>query len=128
MIFISKTQQYFVIKLRLNVICLQEADTMIDILDRIIYFRNIKGWSEYQLAEQSGIAQSTINSWYRKHLLPTVPSLDKICQAFGITLSQFFAETDEIPMLTNAQKQLVSASCHLNEQQLQQLILFIETL
>ena len=101
---------------------------MIDILDRIIYFRNIKGWSEYQLAEQSGIAQSTINSWYRKHLLPTVPSLDKICQAFGITLSQFFAETDEIPMLTNAQKQLVSASCHLNEQQMQLLILFIMTL
>ena len=128
MIFISKTQQYFVIKLRLTVIYLQEADTMVDILDRIIYFRNIKGWSEYQLAEQSGIAQSTINSWYRKHLLPTVPSLDKICQAFGITLSQFFAETDEIPMLTNAQKQLVSASCHLNEQQIQQLILFIETL
>lgn len=31
-----------------------------NVLDKIIELRNAKGWSEYQLAEESGMAQSTI--------------------------------------------------------------------
>lgn len=61
-----------------------------DVLARIIELRDARGWSEYQLAEKSGMAQSTISSWYRKRMLPTIPSLEKICDAFDITLAQFF--------------------------------------
>lgn len=68
---------------------------MIDVLERITAYRTQKGWSEYQLAEKSGLTQSTISSWYRKNLVPSIPSLEKICKAFGITLSQFFAESQE---------------------------------
>ena len=67
---------------------------MIPVLDRITHYRDQKGWSEYQLATESGLTQSTISSWYRKKLLPSIPSLEKICNAFGITLSQFFAESE----------------------------------
>ena len=56
---------------------------MINILDRITSYRTKKGWTEYQLAEESGLTQSTISSWYRKNLVPSIPSLEKICQAFG---------------------------------------------
>ena len=31
---------------------------------------------------------------YRKNMVLTIPSLEKICTAFGITLSQLFAEED----------------------------------
>ena len=65
---------------------------MIDVLERITYYRNLKNWSEYQLAENSGLTQSTISSWYRKDIYPTIPSLEKICNAFDITLSQIFAK------------------------------------
>lgn len=61
-----------------------------DVLDRIVTLREERHWTEYQLAEKSGLTQSTISSWYRKHMLPTIPSLIKICDAFEITLSQFF--------------------------------------
>lgn len=61
-----------------------------DILKRIVDLRTERNWTEYQLAERSGLTQSTISSWYRKNMLPTIPSLSKICDAFGITLSQFF--------------------------------------
>lgn len=59
-----------------------------DILKRIVDLRTERNWTEYQLAERSGLTQSTISSWYRKNMLPTIPSLSKICDAFGITLSQ----------------------------------------
>ena len=63
---------------------------MFDINERIIELRMERHWSEYQLAEKSGIGQSTISSWTRTKSMPTVPNLEKICNAFGITLSQFF--------------------------------------
>ena len=74
---------------------------MKDILAAITSYREARGWSEYQLAERSGLPQSTISSWYRKNMIPTIPSLEKICAAFGITLSQLFAEGETTVSLTN---------------------------
>ena len=78
-----------------------------DILTTITAYREARGWTEYQLAERSGLPQSTISSWYRKNMVPTVPSLEKICQAFGITLSQLFAEGEASVALTESQRTLL---------------------
>ena len=101
---------------------------MINVLDRITYYRKQKGWTEYQLAEHSGLTQSTISSWYRKDMLPNIASLDKICTAFGITLSQFFATDSDNFTLTPVQKQILDGVNHLNEEQQQTLSLFLQTL
>ncbi len=65
-----------------------------DILGKITEMRLEKGWTEYELAERAELAQSTISSWYRKKLIPSITSLKHICDAFGITLSQFFLESE----------------------------------
>lgn len=65
-----------------------------DILRRIVELRLEKGWTEYELAERSELPQSTISSWYRKNFVPSIPSLEHICDAFGITLSQLFQDGD----------------------------------
>lgn len=88
-----------------------------DILAVITTYRESRGWSEYQLAERSGLPQSTISSWYRKNMVPTIPSLEKICDAFGITLSQLFAEEDAPVSLTASQKQLLEKWSRLTEDQ-----------
>ena len=80
-----------------------------DILAAIAAYREERGWTEYQLAERSGLPQSTISSWYRKNMVPTVPSLEKICTAFGITLSQLFAEGDVPVSLTESQRRLLDS-------------------
>lgn len=67
-----------------------------DILKKISEMRIEKGWTEYELSERAGLTQSTISSWYRKNLIPSIPSLERICEAFGITLSQFFSGFDNI--------------------------------
>ena len=40
-------------------------------------------------------------------MVPTIPSLEKICAAFGITLSQLFAEGDAPVSLTESQRKLL---------------------
>ena len=90
---------------------------MKDILKAITAYREERGWSEYQLAERSGLPQSTISSWYRKNMIPTIPSLEKICAVYGITLSQLFAEGDTPVALTDAQKKLLERWARLDEDQ-----------
>ena len=90
---------------------------MKDILSVISEYREERGWTEYQLAEHSGLPQSTISSWYRKNMVPTIPSLEKICTAFGITLSQLFAAGDTPVSLTDSQQKLLARWSRLSEDQ-----------
>ena len=90
---------------------------MKDILAVILENREARGWTEYQLAERSGLPQSTISSWYRKNMIPTVPSLEKICQAFGITLAQLFAEQGTPVSLTESQVELLERWSRLSKEQ-----------
>ena len=64
---------------------------MTDILGLIRKNREARGWTEYQLAERSGLPQSTISSWYKK----------------GMTPSQFFADAEDRLALTPAQRALL---------------------
>ena len=68
-----------------------------DILGKIRRLQEERGWSENHLAEQAHLSQSTINSLYRKGNVPTIPTLEAICRAFGMTVSQFLAE-DSLPL------------------------------
>lgn len=99
---------------------------MNQVLNTILAHRNAGGWSEYQLAERSGLPQSTISSWYRKDIVPTVPSLKKICKAYGITLSQLFAEGDAPVALTDSQRKLLEGCSKLTEEQQNAVFLLIE--
>ena len=100
--------------------------TLKDILTVITQYRQARGWTEYQLAERSGLPQSTISSWYRKSMIPSIPSLEKICAAFGITLSQLFAEGDAPVSLTESQRELLEHWSKLSEEQQAVLLALIE--
>ena len=100
-----------------------------DILKRIVDLRKERNWTEYQLAERSGLTQSTISSWYRKNMLPTIPSLTKICDAFGITLSQFFLEDENTTTTLNEQQlSLMYYAAKLNSEQYEALLAFLKLL
>ena len=102
---------------------------MKDILEEINSLREKRGWSEYQLAESSGLPQSTISSWYRKNVIPSVSSLDRICNAFGITLSQLFSENGNLYYnLTEEQKRMLACLTKLDSSQRKALLVFLEKL
>ena len=68
-----------------------------DVLARIERERTRRRWTEYTLAKNSGIAQSTISTWYCRQLQPSIASIEKICRGLGITLSEFFEDDTQKP-------------------------------
>ena len=95
-------------------------------MEKITTLREERHWTEYQLAEKSGLTQSTISSWYRKNLLPTIPSLMKICEAFEITMSHFFLEnSNQSVVLNDRQMELLEAASKLDKEQMDALIKFL---
>ncbi len=100
-----------------------------DILNKITQLREERHWTEYQLAEKSGLTQSTISSWYRKNMLPTIPSLCKLCDAFGITISQFFLEDNSnVVQLDEKQLLLLNSAAKLDVEQYAALVDFLQKL
>ena len=65
-------------------------------------------WSEYRLALESGLSQSTVANIFNRNTTPSVATLEMICKGFGITLAQFFAEGNMVE-LTEDQLQLFKA-------------------
>lgn len=100
-----------------------------DILEKITKMRLERGWTEYELAERAGLTQSTISSWYRKNLIPSIPSLQHICDAYGITLSQFFIEDECFSeQLTKAQIEILNRWYRLTKDQQKKLADFLDTI
>lgn len=100
-----------------------------EILRKIVQLRTDKNWSEYRLSMETGIPQSTISSWFRKNVQPSVQSIASICQACGITLSEFFSSDENLTVeLTVEQKNLLDSFFVLSPEQQKALIAFLQTL
>lgn len=99
---------------------------MAQVLDIITKYRMAHGWTEYELSVRAGLPQSTISSWYRKKMTPSISSLEKICAAFDLTLAQFFAEEEAFSMLTADQNQLLEKWAILSAEQKQLVLQIID--
>ena len=63
-----------------------------NILERIDELRKERGWSVNYLAMEAELTQSTLNNLYIRKTDPKISTLRAICDAFGITLAEFFRE------------------------------------
>ena len=79
-----------------------------DINQKILKLCNERGWSIYNLSLETGITQSTLNSMFQRGNPPKIETLQCICIAFGITLSQFFLEEEQTELLTSKEQRLIS--------------------
>lgn len=87
------------------------------IIDRIEKLCEEKNLSRYRLAQKAGIAQSSLSTLLNRKSIPTIQTLEKICSGFDITLAQFFAAENEIPDLTDEQRELLDTWNNMNEQE-----------
>ncbi len=78
-----------------------------DIIAKIEKLKNERGWTDYELAQQSMVTQSTIASMKARSSPPKIDTLQAICNAFGITLAQFFLESEEIEVLSEQEKNIL---------------------
>ena len=63
-----------------------------NVLEKVKQLQNERGWSTYKLAYEAGLTQSTLSNMFARGTCPTVDTLEKICDAFGISLSEFFEQ------------------------------------
>ena len=62
-----------------------------DTHERLRQLLNERGWTEYRLAKNCGLSESTIGN-----TVPSLATLEAICKGFGITMAQFFAEGEMV--------------------------------
>lgn len=70
-----------------------------DTNQRIRQLMKERGLTEYRLALDSGLSKSTVSALLHRNTTPSVPTIEAVCNALGITVSQFFAEEgDSLPV------------------------------
>ena len=93
-----------------------------DINKRIDELRFQRGWSMYELAQEAGLTQSTLTSMMKRGTPPKIETLEVICEAFGISLSQFFLEDEQMESLTYSEKKLIECYRKLSKEKQQALL------
>ena len=90
-----------------------------DVVKRINDIMKKQGMSRYQLAKLSGLSQSTLSNMNTRNTTPSIPTVELICHALNISLSQFFAGENELMYPVNyKQKEMLDLFIMLdNEQQ-----------
>ena len=88
-----------------------------DVIKRIDNLMKEREWSDYKLAAESGLSSSTIANIHRRNTVPSIPALEAICSAFGITLAQFFSDNNFTVQLNRDQLDLFTQWIYLTDNQ-----------
>lgn len=78
-----------------------------DIGERLKYYRTCKEFSIYRLHLETGISQNHISGIESNKRQPTIDTLSRLLSPLGITLSEFFNESDA-SFLSEDEKELVA--------------------
>lgn len=78
-----------------------------DTIKKLNKLRLERNMSVYRLSELSGINQSTLANTFSRGTVPSIENLEKICEALGITLSQFFSEKESTVYLTKSEEEML---------------------
>ena len=92
-----------------------------DTQKRIRELMEERRWTDYRRAKEANLSHSTVTNMFNRNNEPTLPTLEAVCRAFGITLAQFFDEGEEA-QLTEDQQKLFSKWSTLTDRQKQILL------
>ena len=80
-----------------------------DVIQKIEKLRAQRDWTIYKLSTESGVSQSTLATMYERNTPPKLDTLQCICEAFNLTLAQFFLEDEQIEVLSEQEKSLLES-------------------
>ena len=69
-----------------------------DVNEKLRKMLKERGLTTYKMAELSGLSHTTRANVFKRNTVPSINTLRAICNGFGITLSQFFAEEEMVEM------------------------------
>ena len=79
-----------------------------DVIQHIQDLCKERSWTYYRLAKEADIPYSTLNNMVNRTNIPTIPTLQKLCDAFGITLADFFLDEPDALQLTEGQQEIIT--------------------
>lgn len=97
------------------------------ILNRIDELRTERNLTKNALNEDANFCTGMIYQWYNTSRYPSLPKLAEICSVMGVSLSQFFAESNE-EQLTAKQAELVSLIKDFSNDELDLVITLVKNL
>ena len=82
------------------------------VLKRVTQLREERNWTLYRLAKEADISYSTLSNTFHRNNVPSVSTLMRICEGFGITLSEFFDEGGTMAKQLTVSDQKLLADFH----------------
>lgn len=99
-----------------------------NIHNRIRQLQNERNWSINHMALEANLSPGTVLNWFKRNSTPTFEGIEKICDAFGITLSQFFNEENLSPSyLSKVQQEFLSEFDLLDSREKEDILRLIKT-
>lgn len=99
-----------------------------DVIKRVDDLCKLHNMSKYRLSQITGISQSAFSKLSRQQSSLSVDTIQRICNAFGISMAQFFEESDAYPDLTPQQLRLLAYWDKLSNEKKEYALLMIEKL
>lgn len=93
------------------------------ISQRITKLCDQRNWSYYRLSKEAGFEQSTLKSISKEKNMPSLYTLEKICTAFDITISDFF--DDEIFQQKNKSQIFLNLWKELNSNDKEKVLIYM---
>jgi len=98
------------------------------ISNRIDELCNTHKISRYRLSQKTGITQTALSKIISQKSIPNIVTIEKICNAFEITLSQFFMDKNTLLELTDVQYEILNTWNDLNEDEKRIFLNFIRSI
>lgn len=96
-----------------------KVSEIISEVDRLCRERNI---THYVLAKRSGLKDSSVRNMFQKGTIPSYKTLEHICRGLGITITQFFNQSDFLEKLSPEEKELMNYYLKMDYQSRQNLL------
>jgi len=97
-------------------------------IKRIGELRDARCWTNNRMAMEAGIGASTVLNWYKSNAVPNANAIKALCDAFGISVAEFY-NTDVKPVsLSDVQKEFLAEFDCLNKDEKRSLLDFLKTL
>ena len=114
---------YHILEERCIYLCVEEYIPL-----RIAELCRKRGYTKYRLAQLTGITQTALGNMLILKSMPTMANLEKICDAFEITIAQFFSDDESRLDLTKEQKEILEIWDGLDEKEREIFMTFIRSL
>lgn len=99
-----------------------------DISTRLKKIRTAKGYSVYKLSQLSGVSETHIRDLERGDRNPSLDTVERIANVFGISLSEILNEDETVSYLTSEEKEFLDCYRMLPKNRSAALLAFLKTL